>query len=361
MTQSLSLSKQPFGKTSDGISVEEYKLSNGNMEVCIITYGGTITSIRIPDSKGQLANVVLGFETLEDYLTKSLYFGCITGRYANRIANAKFTLNGKDYKLSANDGTGLLHGGFKGFDKKVWKAKEIKTDTQVGIELSYLSPDGEEGFPGNLNTTVTYTLNANNELSMNYKAITDKPTVLTLTNHSYFNLAGEGSGTIFDHELMLSADHYTPVNAVAIPTGEVAPVEGTPFDFRKMQRIGDRVRSSHQQMVYGRGYDHSWVLNRKNPKDGEMMLAAKLLESKSGRVLEVLTTEPAIQFYSGNFITGTLVGSSGNTYRQSDGLCLETQHYPDSPNQPTFPSTVLNLGETYDTTTVFRFSTSARQ
>jgi aldose 1-epimerase len=358
MTQ-LSLSKKPFGITPDGVSVEEYTLSNDNMEVRIITYGGVITSIRVPDQKGQLSNVVLGFERLEPYLTQSPYFGCITGRYANRIANAKFTLNGKEYKLSANDGTGLLHGGFKGFDKQIWKVKEITTDAQVGIELSYLSPDGEEGFPGNLDTTVTYTLNAQNELNIAYQATTDKVTVLTLTNHSYFNLAGEGSGAIFDHELMLNADHYTPVNSVAIPTGEIAKVEGTPFDFRKAQRIGERIRSGHQQMVYGRGYDHNWVLNRANPKDGEMMLAAKVLEPKSGRTLEVLTTEPAIQFYSGNFITGTLVGPSGNTYRQGDGLCLETQHYPDSPNQPTFPSTVLNPGETYDTTTVFRFSISA--
>lgn len=358
MTQ-LSLSKKPFGKTSDGISVEEYTLSNGTMEVRIITYGGVITRVHVPDRKGQQANVVLGFEKLENYLSDSPYFGCITGRYANRIANAKFTLNGAEYKVSANDGTGSLHGGFKGFDKKVWKAKEIKTDKEIGIELSYLSPDGEEGFPGNLTTTVTYTLNANNELSMNYKATTDKPTVLTLTNHSYFNLAGEGSGDIFDHELMLNADHYTPVDSAAITRGEIAKVEGTPFDFRASQRIGERIRSNHQQMVYGRGYDHNWVLNRKNPRDGEMMLAARLLEPTSGRVLEVLTTEPGIQFYSGNFVNGTLVGTSGKTYRQSDGLCLETQHYPDSPNQPNFPSTVLNPGETYNTTTVFRFGVSS--
>jgi aldose 1-epimerase len=355
MTQ-LSLSKKPFGTTPDGSSVEAYTLSNGTIEVRIITYGGVITSVRVPDKKGETANVVLGFEKPESYFTDSPYFGCITGRYANRIANAKFTLNGAEYKLSANDGAGHLHGGFKGFDKKVWRAKEIKTDKEVGLELSYLSPDGEEGFPGNLTTTVTYTLNASNELSINYKATTDKPTVLTLTNHSYFNLAGEGSGDIFDHELMLNADHYTPVNSAAITTGEIAKVEGTPFDFRTPQRIGERVRSSHEQMVYGRGYDHNWVINRKHPKDGEMLLAARLKEPTSGRVLEVLTTEPGIQFYSGNFINGTLVGTSGRTYRQSDGLCLETQHYPDSPNKPDFPSTVLNPGETYDTTTVFRFS-----
>jgi aldose 1-epimerase len=357
MTQ-LSLSKKPFGKISDGTNVEEYTLSNGTMEVRIITYGGVITSIKVPDKTGETRNVVLGFEGLEDYLTKSLYFGCITGRYANRIANAKFSLNNTDYKLSANDGTGLLHGGFNGFDKKIWQAKEIKTNNEVGIELSYLSPDGEEGFPGNLQTTVTYTLNANNELSINYKATTDKATVLTLTNHSYFNLAGEGSGTILEHELMLNADHYTPVNSAAIPTGEIAKVEGTPFDFRKMQRIGNSIRSGHEQMEYGRGYDHNWVINRTDPKDGEMKLAATLLEPTSGRILEVLTTEPGIQFYSGNFLPGNLVGASGNLYRQGDGLCLETQHYPDSPNQANFPSTVLNPGETYDTTTVFRFSIS---
>jgi aldose 1-epimerase len=356
MTQ-LSLSKKPFGKTADGSSVEEYTLNNSTMEVRIITYGGAITSLRVPDRKGQQLNVVLGFERLENYLTDSPFFGCITGRYANRIANAKFTLNGTEYKLSANDGTGHLHGGFKGFDKKIWKAKEVRTDKEVGVELSYISPDGEEGFPGNLNTTVTYTLNASNELSINYKATTDKATVLTLTNHSYFNLAGEGSGTIFDHELMLNADHYTPVDSAAITTGELAKVEGTPLDFRSSQRIGERIHSNHQQMVYGRGYDHNWVINRKNPKDGELLLAARLFEPTSGRILEVLTTEPGIQFYSGNFINGTLVGTSGKTYRQSDGLCLETQHYPDSPNQPNFPSTVLNPGETYDTTTVFRFST----
>jgi aldose 1-epimerase len=354
MAQSLSLSKKTFGKTLDGVSVEEYTLSNGNMEVRIITLGGIITSIRVPDRKGEITNVVLGCSTLEDYLTKSPYFGCITGRFANRIAKATFNLNGTEYKLAANDGQHSLHGGLKGFDKQVWQAKEIKTDSELGVELSYTSPDGEEGYPGNLATTVTYRLDNNNALHINYKAMTDKPTIVNLTNHSYFNLAGEG--TILNHELMLNADYYTPVDSTAIPTGEIAKVEGTPFDFRTSKVIGERIRSGHEQMVFGRGYDHNWVLNRTHPKDGTMLLAAKLFEADSGRVLEVLTTEPAIQFYSGNFLTGTVVGSSGNTYRQSDGLCLETQHYPDSPNQPGFPSTVLNPGETYDTTTIFKFS-----
>jgi aldose 1-epimerase len=356
MAQSNSLQKKAYGKTPEGKDVEEYTLINSNgMEVRIITLGGIITSIRVPDRNGQMANVVLGFDTLEDYLTKSPYFGCITGRFANRIANAKFTLNGTEYKLSANDGANTLHGGVKGFDKRVWQGKEIKTDNGVGVELSYTSPDGEEGYPGNLATTVTYRLNNENALHIDYKATTDKPTVVNLTNHTYFNLAGEG--TILNHELMLNADHYTPViDSAAIPTGEVEKVEGTPFDFRKSTVIGERIRSGHEQMVYGRGYDHNWVLNRTSKEDGAMILAAKLFEPNSGRVLEVLTTEPAIQFYSGNFLTGTVVGSSGNTYRQSDGLCLETQHYPDAPNQPNFPSTVLNPGETYDTTTIFKFS-----
>jgi aldose 1-epimerase len=358
MALSNSLQKKVYGKTPKGKSVEEYTLTNSNgMEVRIITLGGIITSIRVPDRNGNIANVVLGCASLEDYLGKSPYFGCITGRFANRIANATFKLNGTEYKLSANDGSHSLHGGAKGFDKQIWQAKEIKTDSEVGLELNRTSPDGEEGYPGNLATTVTYRLDNENVLHIQYKATTDKPTIVNLTNHSYFNLAGEGAGTIFGHELMLNADHYTPmIDSAAIPTGEVEKVEGTPFDFRKSTVIGERIRSGHEQMVYGRGYDHNWVLNRTTREEGAMILAAKLFEPNSGRVLEVLTTEPAIQFYSGNFLTGTVVGSSSTTYRQSDGLCLETQHYPDSPNHPNFPSTVLNPGEIYQTTTVFKFS-----
>jgi aldose 1-epimerase len=357
MAQSNSLQKQAYGKTPEGQPVEEYILTNSSgMEVRIITLGGIITTIRVPDRNSDIANVVLGCRSLEDYLTKSPYFGGITGRFANRINKAMFKLEGVEYKLATNDGPHSLHGGVKGFDKQVWQAKEIKADNEVGLELSYTSPDGEEGFPGNLATTVTYRLDNQYALHIDYKATTDKPTLVNLTNHSYFNLAGEGTGTIFNHELMLNADHYTPLDSTAIPTGEIASVEGTPLDFRIARVIGERVHSGHEQMVYGRGYDHNWVLNRTGSKDGVMMLAAKLLEPNSRRVLEVLTTEPAIQFYSGNFLTGTVVGPSGTTYRQSDGLCLETQHYPDAPNQPNFPSTVLNPGETYQTTTVFKFS-----
>jgi aldose 1-epimerase len=357
MAQSNSLQKQLYGKTPEGQPVEEYTLTNSNsMEVRIITYGGIITCIRVPDREGNTASVVLGCASLEDYLEKSPYFGCITGRFANRVNKATFNLNGTEYDLATNDGPHSLHGGTKGFDKKIWQAKEIKTDGEVGLELSYTSPDGEEGYPGNLVTTVTYRLDNNNALHIEYKATTDKPTIVNLTNHSYFNLAGEGTGNIFNHELTLNADHYTPVDSTAIPTGEIAKVEGTPLDFRSSKVIGERIHSGHEQMVYGRGYDHNWVLNRANPKDGTTILAARLLEPNSGRVLEVFTTEPAIQFYSGNFLTGTVVGSSGKTYRQSDGLCLETQHYPDAPNQPNFPSTVLNPGEMYQTTTIFRFT-----
>jgi aldose 1-epimerase len=361
MAQSTSLQKKAYGKTPEGQSVEEYTLTNSNgMEVRILTLGGIITSIRVPDRNGDMANVVLGCSSLEDYLTKSPYFGGITGRFANRIANATFKLNGTEYNLSSNDGPHSLHGGAKGFDKQIWQAKEIKTNDEVGLELSYTSPDGEEGYPGNLATTVTYRLDNDNALHIDYKATTDKPTLVNLTNHSYFNLTGEGTGKIFNHELMLNADHYTPVDSTAIPTGEIASVEGTPFDFRTPKVIGERIHSGDEQMVYGRGYDHNWVLNRTDSKDGVMILAAKLFEPNYGRVLEVLTTEPAIQFYSGNFLTGTVVGSSGTTYRQSDGLCLETQHYPDAPNQPDFPSTVLNPGETYQTTTVFKFSVAGK-
>jgi aldose 1-epimerase len=340
--------KRLYGNLSDGTAVDEYTLTNANgVEVKIITYGGIITSIRIPDRSGSFANVVLGFDNLADYEQKNPYFGTITGRFANRIANATFSLNGETYKLAANEGANTLHGGLKGFDKRVWSAKEIPN----GVELSYLSPDGEEGYPGNLSVTVTYTLTENSELCIDYRATTDKATVVNLTNHTYFNLAG--SGSIYDHEVMLNADHYTPVNDSLIPTGEIAPVVGTPLDFRQMRRIADRIRSSHPQMVLGRGYDHNFVLNRSD--DGELTLAARVKEPNSGRVIEVQTTEPAIQLYTGNFINGTLVGSGGETYRQGDGLCLETQHFPDSPNQPSFPSTVLNPGESYQTTTIFQF------
>lgn len=334
--------------------MNEFTLTNANgVEVKIITYGGTITSISVPDRNGNLANVVLGFSNLAQYQAQSPYFGCITGRYANRIANATFDLNGETYTLAANSGPNSLHGGNVGFDKVVWNAAEVESEDGVALELTYLSPDGEEGYPGNLSVMVVYTLTEANELRMDYTATTDKSTVVNLTNHSYFNLAGEGTGAIYDHILTINADTYTPVDDTLIPTGELAPVEGTPFDFRTAKAIGPGQRSSHEQIVLGRGYDHNFVLNRTD--DTSLVLAAEVYEPTSGRTLEVWTTEPGIQFYAGNFLDGTLIGPSGHLYRQSDGFALETQHFPDSPNQPDFPTTVLNPGETYRTTTIYKF------
>lgn len=348
----------PYGETADGISVDEYTLTNANgVEVKIITYGGIVTSIMVPDRYGNMANVALGFDNLADYETQNPYFGCITGRYANRIAGGKFSIDGQEYTLAQNNGPNSLHGGLKGFDKVVWDAQEVEAENGVAVEFSYLSPDMEEGYPGNLDVTVRYTLTNDDELQMDYTATTDAPTVVNLTNHSYFNLEGEGSGTIYDHILMIDADNYTPVDETLIPTGEIAPVEGTPFDFRVPKALAPGQRSNHEQIIVGRGYDHNWVLNRADPEDGEMMLAARLYEPDSGRVLEVWTVEPGIQFYAGNFLDGSLYGTSGRAYRQSDGLALETQHYPDSPNQENFPSARLDPGDTYETTTIFRFTT----
>lgn len=345
---------QPYGTTSDGQAVEEYILTNANgMEVQIITYGGIITSIRVPDRDGMMANVTLGLGSLADYEARNIYFGTITGRYANRIARGRFTLSGVEYTLAVNDGENSLHGGIKGFDKQVWKAAEISEGG--GVELSYLSPDGEEGYPGNLDVKVVYTLTNDNGLRIDYTATTDKPTVVNLTNHAYFNLSGEGSGAIQDHILTIDADNYTPVNSTLIPTGEFAPVEGTPFDFRMPKAIAPGQRSNHEQIVLGRGYDHNWVLNRLSFEDKSLIQAARIYDPQSGRFMEVWTTEPGIQFYAGNFINATLVGPSGRLYRQSDGFALETQHFPDSPNQPNFPSSVLNPGEVYSTTTIYKF------
>jgi aldose 1-epimerase len=351
------LTKEPYGTTADGVEVMQYTMTNAmGTEVKIITYGGTITSIMLPDRQGEMKNVALGFDNLADYETKSPYFGCITGRYANRIAEGKFTLDDVEYQLDVNNGPNHLHGGVKGFDKVVWEVtQEIEGEDGVGIELHYLSPDGDQNYPGALDTYVTYLLNDQNELVMNYKATTDAPTILNLTNHTYWNLAGEGEGAIYDHILKINADYFTPDDENLIPTGELAPVEGTPFDFRMPKAIGEGIRSNDPQIVIGRGFDHNWVLNRESPEDTEMMLAATLRDLPSGRVLEEGTTEPGIQFYAGNFLDGSLYGPSGRAYRQGDALALETQHYPDSPNQPDFPTTVLRPGETYDTTTIFKF------
>lgn len=343
-----------YGKTHDGQTIEEYTLRNAaGMEVKCISFGGILTSIRVPDRLGRFANVALGFDTLAKYEAEHPYFGAITGRYANRIANGKFSLDGVHYQLFQNDGGNSLHGGEIGFDKRIWTASE----SDGAVELKYRSPDGEEGYPGNLAVSVRYSLSEDNALKIDYAAATDAPTVLNLTNHSYFNLMGEGEGTIYDHILTLNADHYTPTNASQIPTGEIAPVEGTPFDFRQAKTIASGQRSAHPQIVMAQGFDHNFVLNRAGLSAGELGLAARVYEPKSGRTMEVWTTEPGLQFYAGNFLDATLLGTSGRLYRQSDGLALETQHFPDSPNKPQFPSTVLRPRARFESTTVYRFST----
>ena len=369
-----SITREFFG-TTDGTDVYRYTLTNAQgMEVKIITYGGIIQSIRVPDRGGKLANVALGFATLDDYINKNNpgpYFGAIIGRYGNRIAKGQFTLGGVKYQLDLNNGPNSLHGGFKGFDTKVWEVtKTFDNKKGVGIELHYLSRAGEggeqvgttdrvKGYPGNLDTYVTYTLTTDNAIRVDYRATTNKLTIVNLTNHSYFNLSGEGSSDIYGHELQLNAAHYTPVDATLIPTGEIAPVAGTPFDFSQPHTIGERIRDSVQQIMFGRGYDHNFVLNRPNPNNKTLIWAARVRDPQSGRRLVMFTREPGIQFYSGNFLDGTLVGTSGKAYRQSDGFALETQHFPDSPNKPNFPSTVLRPGQEYRTTTVYKFSTDS--
>lgn len=347
------VSEQPFG-TAGGEEVTVFWLTNeAGMTVSITNYGGIIQSIMVPDRDGNFTNVILGFKTLDRYLEGHPYFGNITGRYANRIARGTFELEGETYELAINNEPNTLHGGDKGFDKYVWDAEVL--DDAVGVRLSRTSPDGEEGYPGTLEVEVTYTLTDANELQIDYLATTDAPTVVNLTNHAYFNLAGEGNGSILDHELQLMASNYTPVDETLIPTGEIATVSGTPMDFTAPHAIGERIRDNFGQLVIGRGYDHNYVLDRED--DDSLQLAARVVEPTSGRVLEVLTTEPGIQFYSGNFLDGSVIGASGRMYRQGDGFALETQHYPDSPNQPDFPTTVLNPGEEFRSTTVYAFST----
>jgi aldose 1-epimerase len=346
------LKQDKFGVLPDGRGVALYTLSNAHgMEVAISTYGATIVSIKVPDRNGKIADVVLGFDSLDGYLTKEPYFGAVVGRYGNRIAKGSFTLDGATYTLARNNGENSLHGGLKGFDKQVWLGRAVTSNDGPGVELMYLSKDGEEGFPGNLTATVTYTLTANNELKIDYAATTDKDTVLNLTNHSYFNLAGQGNGDILDHIVAIDADRFTPVDATLIPTGELRSVAGTPFDFRKPMAIGARIDDPDQQIKLGGGYDHNFVLNH---SDG--MLAARVTDPKSGRTLIVLTTQPGVQFYTANFLDGTIHGKGGAVYGRRSAFCLETQHFPDSPNQPGFPTVVLKPGEKFHSTTVFRFS-----
>ena len=343
--------KRNFGKTSDGQPVDLYTMKNaGGAEVAIMNYGGIVVSLKVPDRAGTIADVVFGFDTFEPYLSPPPYFGAIVGRYGNRIARGRFKLNGVEYKLAVNNGENALHGGIRGFDKQLWAVR----DRGDSLELSYLSKDGEEGYPGNLATTVIYSWNDANELKIEYSATTDKDTVVNLTNHSYFNLAGAGEGDILGHVVMIDADRFTPVDAGLIPTGELKPVEGTPFDFRKPTPIGARIDAPDQQLKFGKGYDHNFVLNHPSPTPA---LAARVTEPKTGRALEVLTTEPGLQFYTGNFLDGTIKGKGGKTYVHRGAFCMETQHFPDSPNQPNFPSTVLKPGQKYQTTTIYRFTT----
>jgi len=349
------LSTVDFGKTKEGEIVKLFTLTNAKgMAVAITNYGGIVVSLKVPDRGGQLGDVVLGFDSLAGYVTDPPppYFGALIGRYGNRIGGARFTLNGTEYKLPKNDGDNCLHGGKRGFDKVIWSA--TPSAAARSLELTYLSKNGEEGFPGNLQAKVTYTLTDNNELAIEYSATTDQDTVVNLTNHSYFNLAGQGEGDILGHQLTIAADQFTPIDKALIPTGELRNVEGTPFDFRQPKPIGERIDAADEQLKFGQGYDHNFVLNRSGKG---LQTAARVADPKTGRVMEVLTTEPGLQFYTGNFLDGSLQGKGGKAYPRRSALCLETQHFPDSPNKPAFPSTVLRPGAVYQTTTMFRFST----
>ena len=345
--------QQPFGKMPDGTAVDLYTLTNANgMQAGIITYGGTVISLTAPDRAGKFSDVVLGMDDLAGYMKGTAYFGALIGRYGNRIGHHQFVLNGQTHALADNNNSATLHGGISGFDKKVWRAKPGSSPDGPTLELNYVSKDGEEGFPGTLTTKVVYTLSNKNQLDIDYTATTDKPTVVNLTNHSYFNLAGPGSGDVLSHEVMIAADKFTPVDEVLIPTGELKDVKGTPFDFTTSTAIGARINQPDQQLKFGRGYDHNWVLNK---GAGGLTKAAEVHEPTTGRVMEVWTTEPGLQFYTGNFLDGTLKGH-GKSFDLRGGFCMETQHYPDSPNKPSFPTTELKPGQTYHTATSYRFS-----
>lgn len=354
-TSQASLTKSPYGKTKKGVAIDQYTLRNENgMSVTVISYGGIITSIQAPDKNAVFEDVVLGFDSLSQYENKHPYFGALIGRFGNRIANGEFKLEGKRYTLATNNGPNHLHGGEKGFDKVVWTVNEYPAQEGVAVRLTYLSKDQEEGYPGNLNVEVIYTLTNKNELRVDYRATTDAKTIINLTQHSYFNLSGNTKRGILDHILTLDADQFLPVGKTLIPTGTRQPVLQTPFDFTQATRIGKRIGQQDQQLTYGLGYDHCWILS--SPKKDSLPRAALLYDSISGRQLEIFTTEPAIQFYSGNFLDGSLTGKYNTVYAHRYGLCLETQHFPDSPNQSSFPSTVLSPGEVYESHTVFKFS-----
>ncbi|MFJ8606917.1 aldose epimerase family protein [Streptomyces sp. NPDC093675] len=345
--------KELFGKLDDGTKVYRWSLQNGGTRLKVLSYGGIIQSLEIPDRHGRYANVSLGYDNLAAYVAGTTFFGATIGRYGNRIAKGQFTLDGKKYQLNVNDGVNSLHGGAKGFNTKVWDVEGFTSGSDVGLHLYYTSVDGEMGYPGTLRTKVTFTLNRDGDWRIDYEATTDRPTVVNLTNHTYWNLAGEGSGTIEDHELTIAASRYTPTDTGLIPTGELAKVSGTPFDFRKSKPVGRDIRAGHPQQVQAKGFDHNWVLDK--GVTAKPVHIATLRDPRSGRTLKIATDQPGLQFYSGNFLDGTLVGTSGRTYRQGDGLCLETQHFPDTPNEPSWPSTVLRPGQTYRTTTIHSF------
>jgi aldose 1-epimerase len=352
MTAKTRVDKQAFGHTPEGTPVDLYSLADGKVEVRIMTYGGIIVSARTPDRNGKLDDVVLGCDSVEKYVAQTAHFGGIIGRYANRVAHGTFQLDGKTYSIPKNDGDNALHGGIRGFDKVVWGAKQIPD----GIELTYVSKDGDQGFPGNLSTTVRYTLSGG-ALRIEYSATTDKDTVLNLTNHSYFNLKGQGNGDVLGHVLKIDASRITPVDATLIPTGELKSIEGTPFDFRTPHAVGERIDADDPQLRLGHGYDHNFVLDH---APGQLAEAAEVYEPTTGRILRVLTTEPAVQFYTGNFLDGSITGKEGRVYNRRFALCLETQHFPDSPNHPTFPSTELKPGQEFHSVTVFQFSAGQR-
>jgi len=356
MKEQIAIIKSDFGKIPDSTVVEKYTLENINgLKMDVITYGGRITSLKVPNKDGELENVVLGFDNLADYERgDDPFFGALIGRYGNRIAKGKFTLNGTEYSLATNNGENHLHGGVKGFDRVVWNVEPLETENGSALKLTYLSKDGEEGYPGNLNVAVVYALTNEDVLEVSYEATTDKPTIVNLTQHAYFNLSGDFTKPILDHDLVINADKFLPVDATLIPTGELSDVTNTPFDFRTSKAIGKNINDDNDQLKKGMGYDHCWVLNDQN---NGMRFAASAYHPESGRLLEIYTDEPGIQFYSGNFLDGTLPMPNGGTYARRTGFCLETQHYPDTPNQSDFPSVVLNPGDTYKTQTTFKFST----